>query len=131
LAESICTGLQLANFCQDVACDWDRGRVYLPQADCRRFGYDEAMFNRRECNDSFRQLLAHEVEQAEGWLRGGLPLPAKMPSGLQLPVALFIQGGLATLEAIRRQNFNVWKRRPTVSKLDKLRLLIRCWWRLP
>ena len=58
LADSICTGLQLANFCQDVARDWDRGRVYLPQAACRRFGYSEAMFARRECNDAFRQLLA-------------------------------------------------------------------------
>jgi squalene synthase HpnC len=131
LADSVCTGLQLANFCQDVSGDWDRGRIYLPQADCRRFGYDEAMFRRRECNDSFRRLLAAEVARAEGWLRGGLPLAAKMPRGLQLPVALFIQGGLATLEAIRRQNYDVWTRRPTVSRLDKLRLLVRCWWRLP
>ena len=108
LADSICTGLQLANFCQDVARDWDRGRIYLPQTDCRRFGYDEAMFARRECNDAFRQLLAAQVEQAEGWLRGGLPLAAKMPPGLRLPVALFVHGGLATLEAIRRQDYDVW-----------------------
>ena len=103
LSDSICTGLQLANFCQDVARDWDRGRIYLPQADCRRFGYDEAGFARRESNDAFRRLLAAQVEQAEGWLRGGLPLAAEMPPGLRLPVALFAAGGLATLEAIRRQ----------------------------
>ena len=57
LADSICTGLQLANFWQDVARDWDRGRVYLPQADCRRFGYDEASFARRECNEAFRRTV--------------------------------------------------------------------------
>ena len=49
------------------------------------------MFARRECNDAFRQLLAAQVEQAEGWLRGGLPLAAQMPPGLRLPVALFVQ----------------------------------------
>ncbi len=38
LSDAICTGLQLANFCQDVASDWDRGRVYLPETACRRFG---------------------------------------------------------------------------------------------
>ena len=130
LSDSICTGLQLANFCQDVARDWDRGRIYLPQADCRRFGYDEACFARRECNDAFRRLLAAQVEQAEGWLRAGLPLAAKMPQGLRLPVALFAAGGLATLEAIRRQRFDVWTRRPTVSRSEKLRLLIGCWWKL-
>ena len=122
LADSICTGLQLANFCQDVARDWDRGRIYLPQAACRRFGYDEAAFARREPSDAFRQLLAAQVDQAEGWLRAGLPLAAKMPAGLRLPVALFAAGGLATLEAIRRQNYDVWTKRPTVSKFEKLQL---------
>ena len=130
LADSICTGLQLANFCQDVARDWDRGRIYLPQAVCRRFGCDEASFARREPNDAFRRLLADQVEQAEGWLRRGLPLAATMPPGLRLPVALFVQGGLATLEAIRRQNYDVWTRRPTVSKWEKLRLVIGCWWKI-
>jgi squalene synthase HpnC len=131
LADSICTGLQLANFCQDVARDWDRGRIYLPQIACRRFGYDEAAFAQRRCNDAFRQLLAAQVDQAEGWLREGQPLAAMMSPGLQVPVALFVQGGFATLEAIRRQDYNVWTSRPTVTRLEKLRLLFRCWWRLP
>ncbi len=131
LSDSICTGLQLANFCQDVARDWDRGRVYLPQSVCCRFGFEEADFARHQCNDPFRRLLAFQVDQAEGCLRAGLPLPGQMSRGLQVPVALFIQGGLATLEAIRKQNYDVWTSRPTVSSLDKMRLLIRCWWRLP
>ncbi len=103
LSDSICTGLQLANFWQDVARDWDCGRVYLPQADCRRFGYDEACFARRECSDAFRQLLAQCIDDAESRLRAGSPLAMEMPKGLRLPVALFAAGGLATLEAIRRQ----------------------------
>jgi squalene synthase HpnC len=130
LSDSICTGLQLANFCQDVARDWDRGRIYLPRVVCRRFGFDEAAFVRRECTDAFRQLLAVEVDQAAGWLRAGAPLAERMPEGLQLPVALFAAGGLAVLEAIRRQQFDVWTRRPTVSRAEKLRLVIRTWWTL-
>ncbi len=93
MADSICTGLQLANFCQDVARDWDRGRVYLPQVTCRRFGYDDALFARRECNEAFRQLLKVHVDQAEGWLRAGQPLAAKMPLELQVPVALSFRAG--------------------------------------
>jgi phytoene/squalene synthetase len=122
--------LQLANFCQDVARDWDQGRIYLPLEECRRFGYDEAMFARRECNDAFRRLLASQVQFAEKLLGDGLPLAARMPQGLKLPVALFAQGGLAILEAIRRQNFDVWTHRPTVSKLKKLRLVLGAWWKL-
>jgi squalene synthase HpnC len=127
LSDAICSGLQWANFCQDVARDWDRGRIYLPQTDCRRCGYDETMFARRECNEPFRRLLASQVAFAENLLREGLPLADRMPPGLKRPVALFAQGGLAILEAVRRQDFDVWSRRPTVTKWKKLRLLIGCW----
>lgn len=130
LADCVCTGLQLANFCQDVANDWDRGRIYLTQAACRRFGYDEAMFARRECNPAFRRLLAEQVDQAEGWLRQGMSLANTMPPGWQLPVALFVRGGLAILEEIRHQDFDVWSRRPVVAKMEKLRLFAVCWWQL-
>jgi squalene synthase HpnC len=97
LADSICTGLQLANFWQDVAEDWDRGRVYLPLADCRKFGYDEGMFAGREFNENFQHLLEAEVDLAEGFLKRGLPLVGMMPRGLRLDVALFVHGGLAIL----------------------------------
>jgi squalene synthase HpnC len=130
LADSICTGLQLANFCQDVARDWDRGRIYLPLADCHQFGCSEAAFAAREPSDGFRQLLTVEVEQAEGYLQAGLPLVKIMPPELQLDIALFIHGGLAILQSIRRQNFDVWTKRPTVTKMEKLQLLAKCWWRL-
>jgi phytoene/squalene synthetase len=130
LSDSICSGLQIANFCQDVARDWDRGRIYLPLEECRRFGYDETMFARRECNDAFRRLLASQVQFAERLLGDGLPLAAQMPRGLKMPVALFAKGGLAILAAVRRQNYDVWVRRPTVSKLEKMRLMLGCWWKM-
>jgi len=130
LADYVCTGLQLANFCQDVVRDLDRGRIYLPQADCRRFGCDEAMLAQRQYTEPLGRLLAAEVEQAEGFLRRGLPLVGLVPPGLRLDVALFAHGGLAVLRAIRRRNYDVWSSRPAVSKTEKLRLLARCWWRL-
>lgn len=129
LADSVCTGLQLANFCQDVARDWERGRIYLPLADCHRYGYSESDFEKHACNEAFRRLLAAEVEQAEGFLHAGLPLVETLPSELQLDVALFIHGGLALLQAIRRRNYDVWTQRPTVAKMEKIGLLAKCWWR--
>jgi len=130
LADSVCTGLQLANFWQDVARDYDMDRIYLPAADRARFGYDEEMFARREVNEAFRRLMTAEVDLAEGHLRCGLPLVRWMPPELQLDVALFVHGGLAILRAIRGQNYDVWTSRPAVSKKTKLRLLWKCWWEL-
>ena len=39
LSDNICTALQLTNFWQDVAIDFSRDRIYLPQEDMARFGY--------------------------------------------------------------------------------------------
>jgi len=128
LSDAVCTGLQLANFCQDVALDWARGRVYLPQTHCRQFGYDAGMFARREYNEAFCRLLAAEVAEAEGWLRRGLPLVQHMPRWLRLDTALFIYGGLAILDAIRQVQYDVWNRRPVLSRWQKLRLAAWCWW---
>lgn len=130
LADSVCTGLQLANFCQDVALDWDRGRVYLPQVDCRRFGYDESMFAARQCNPALQRLLKVYVDHADGFLRGGWPLVGLLPYDLQLSVAAFVYGGLAILAAIRRQNYDVWTSRPRVTTWQKVRIAAGCWWRL-
>ena len=129
-SDSICTGLQLANFWQDVARDWDMGRLYLPLADCRKFGVEEGDIEAGSCSDDFRELLAFEVGRAEAFLQLGTPLIAKMPRPWRPSVALFVQGGMEILRAIRRQNYDVLSRRPTVSKWAKFRLIARCWWQV-
>ena len=128
-SDQICTGLQLANFWQDVADDWQRGRVYLPQESCRRFGYDETMFAQAAHNGAFQNLLAFEVQRAETFLHNGLPLLATLPRRLRFDVSLFAQGGLAILEKIRRIEYDVWHRRPQLTRWDKFRLACRAWLR--
>lgn len=129
LADAICTGLQLVNFCQDVARDWDKGRVYLPQSSLARAGYTDAMFARRESNEAFRRAMREEVDRAERYLRTGEELVERMPPDLAVDVALFVAGGLAVVRAIRKLNYDVWRTRPTISKTAQLRLLADCWWR--
>ena len=128
LSDSICTGLQLANFCQDVCRDYERGRIYLPQETCDAAGYTSEMFARRQFNAEFRRALAVEVERAESHLVAGWPLIARLPRDLQLDVTLFLLGGLSILSAVRRADYNVWASRPTVGKWRKLALLPRAWW---
>jgi len=53
LADKICTGLQLANFCQDVRVDWLKGRLYVPLDDCARFGYTEEDFESQNADRRF------------------------------------------------------------------------------
>jgi squalene synthase HpnC len=127
LSDQICTGLQLANFCQDVQRDWDRGRIYLPLDLCRRYDWNEAKFAAGRCDDEFRRLLAEIVDEAEALL-AGRPLAERVSRDLRLPVRVFAAGGLAILAAIRRARYDVWSRRPTVGRWTKLRLVAHAWW---
>jgi squalene synthase HpnC len=128
LSDAICTGLQLANFCQDVARDWDeRGRIYLPMALCRAEGYTEEHFARHEMNAAFRRVMKGEVERAERLLLEGLPLARRVPRELRVDVELFARGGLAILAAIRKLDYDVWATRPEVSRRQKLGLLLSAW----
>ncbi|MBW8886002.1 MAG: squalene synthase HpnC, partial [Planctomycetia bacterium] len=100
-SDSICTGLQLANFWQDVRRDYERGRIYLPQEICRRYGWDETHFATGKCDPQFRDLLQPLVAQADAMLAAGRPLIRQVSADLRLPVQLFIGGGQAILAAIR------------------------------
>jgi squalene synthase HpnC len=123
LADSICSGLQLANFWQDVKRDYERGRIYIPQDDCRCQGWDEARFAAGKCDAAFREILTPLVAQADEMLVAGQPLIDAVDRDLKLAVRLFIGGGRAILAAIRRSGYDVWSRRPTVGRLTKLRLV--------
>jgi squalene synthase HpnC len=123
LSDQICTALQLANFCQDVRRDYERGRIYLPQELCCPCGWDEAKFTAGKCNDEFRTLLKGLVDRADAMLLAGQPLSARVGRDLRLPVRVFVAGGRAILAAIRRARYDVWTSRPTVGRLTKLWLL--------
>jgi squalene synthase HpnC len=122
LSDSICTGLQLANFWQDVRRDYERGRIYIPQELCHLHGWDEAHFAAGKFDKYFRDLLKPVVDQADWMLAAGQPLLQGVSRELRVPLQLFIGGGRAILAAIRRNRYDVWSRRPTVSRLTKLRL---------
>jgi squalene synthase HpnC len=123
LSDSICTGLQLANFWQDVRRDYQRGRIYIPQEHCRRHGWNEGRFAAGKFDNDFRELLAALVAGADEMLIAGQPLIDSVHRDLQRAVRLFIGGGRAILAAIRRSGYDVWSRRPTVGRLTKIRLV--------
>jgi squalene synthase HpnC len=125
LADRTCTGLQLANFWQDVARDLAIGRVYLPREDRERFGYPDADLRALRFTPAFAGLLRFEVGRARALLVEGRALVGRMPGTLAVDVDLFSRGGLAVLDRIERQGYDVLTSRPRLGKLAKLGLLAR------
>ncbi|HEY8518372.1 MAG TPA: squalene synthase HpnC [Candidatus Binatia bacterium] len=123
LSDKICTGLQLANFWQDVSVDARKGRIYVPQEDLERFGVTAEDLLSGRFRPDVRNLLRFEVERARDLLTEGQQLADLVEPRLAREVRMFAGGGLAILRRIEEIDYDVLSRRPTLSKLDKLRLV--------
>jgi squalene synthase HpnC len=128
LADDICTALQLTNFWQDVARDYDIGRVYLPEEDLREFGYREADLAARRWTPEFRNLMRFEVQRTRDMFHRGLRLMDLVPPPVRIDVELFAKGGLAVLGKIERLGYNVWRRRPALARWEKAALTAGVVW---
>ncbi len=115
-SDSICSGLQLANFWQDVARDADIGRTYLPREDRVLFDYSDDDLAGRVTNGSFIRLMTFEVERAREFLEAGRPLVNDLRGRLQVDIDLFVRGGLQILDEIERIGYRVWEQRPVIGK---------------
>ncbi len=124
LSDEVCTGLQLANFWQDIARDYAIGRVYLPEEDRRRFHYSEADLEANHFTPAFAELMRFEVERARSYFARGSALLPLLPHKARIDVDLFIRGGQAILDAIACNGFDVWNARPEVTKWAKAKLLL-------
>jgi len=126
LSDRTCTALQLANFWQDVRRDIiERDRIYIPADSMHRFGVDEDQLRNGHCNDNYRNLIQFEVDRTEKLFEEGQALLPMLEPTVRRQVSLFGQGGRAVLQAIRRQNYDTLSKRPSISKMQKSRLVIR------
>jgi squalene synthase HpnC len=125
LSDYTCSALQLANFWQDVAVDYEKDRIYFPLADMRRFGVDEATIASRNFTPQFRDLMRYEVDYTRQMFAQGMPLIGRVDRELALDLDLFSRGGLEILHAIEQQDYNVLRARPSISKGRKIALMLR------
>ena len=126
LSDFTCTGLQLANFWQDINVDLQKNRVYLPLNLLDKHGYTvDKLFEGKE-DEHFRAVMREAVGVAEELFRKGLPLIKSLDRRLALDIDLFSRGGMKILEKIKQQNYNVLRRRPHISKVERAVLLMKC-----
>ena len=120
LSDSICTGLQLTEHCQDVAEDHAAGRVYLPLEDLGRFGCEVQELGASHASGPLRGVIAFEVQRARRLLDAGLPLLRELRGRPRLGVAGFVAGGRAALDAIEAAGYDVLAGAPRAGRRARL-----------
>jgi squalene synthase HpnC len=124
-SDAICTALQLINFWQDVAIDWEKQRVYLPQEDLQRFGISESAIAGGQCHDAWRALMAFQVERTRALMNSGADLALDLPGRFGWEIRLTVQGGLRILDKIDQARGDVFHHRPRLGGADWPLLLLR------
>jgi squalene synthase HpnC len=126
LSDATCSALQLANFWQDVASDYQqRGRIYLPLDAMERFGITEETIAAGQATPAFRELIKSQVTFAREMFEAGLPLIGMVDADLALDLDLFSRGGLEILKAIEKRDYDVLTARPAIARSTKIALALR------
>lgn len=117
-SDAICTGLQLANHWQDVAIDWRKRRIYLPQEDLDRFGVARSQIGEGRVDANWRALMAFQCARARTMLEAGRPLARRLPWRVGLELSAVVEGGLRIAKRIDAVGGDVFAKRPVLRKRD-------------
>jgi phytoene synthase len=125
LAEKCGIAFQLTNILRDIREDAERGRIYLPAEDLRRFGVGEEDLRSGNRSESFLRLMRFEAARARAYYDESMPLldlvhPRSRPS-LWALIAIYSR----LLERIEATNYDVFSRRVRLSSLEKSRILVQ------
>jgi squalene synthase HpnC len=125
LSDATCTALQLANFWQDVSCDLEKGRIYIPLDVATAQGLTESDIVARRFDDRYVRLMKDLIVRTRELFADGLPLAKMVEGRLSVDLEMFSRGGLAVLDAIESMGYDTLHQRPAISKLKQAALLGR------
>ena len=125
LAEKCGVAFQLTNILRDIKEDAERGRIYLPEEDLRRFGVSPADLRAGVRNAPFLRLMRFEAERARVYYSESQPLldliHPRSRQSLWALIAIYSR----LLERIEESNFDVFARRVRLPLWEKSWMVLR------
>ena len=125
LAEKCGIAFQLTNILRDVREDAERGRIYLPREDLRRFGVSGEDLSSGKHTEAFVRLMRFEAARAKSYYEESMPLldlvHPRSRSSLWALITIYSR----LLERIERTGYDVLSRRVRLSALEKSWILAR------
>jgi squalene synthase HpnC len=124
-SDAICSSLQLINFWQDVAIDWQNGRVYIPAEDLDRFHVTEDDIANARASERWSKLMAFECARSRSFMLSGAPLGRRLRGRVGLEIRATVQGGLRILDRIDAAQGDVFRKRPVLKAWDWVAIAAR------
>lgn len=120
---------QLTNFIRDVREDvLERDRIYIPRETLSAHGATLESIERLEFTPAVRDAVAAELQRTEARYRAGVAGIRHLPEDCQFPVLLAAVLYVDHHRLVRDQGYDVLSTRPSLSRWEKIRCLVRTWW---
>jgi phytoene synthase len=119
--------MQLTNILRDLKEDSGRDRIYIPLDEMARFGYSEGALKRGVINDSFRGLIAFQVERARGYYASSSRLFSLVSAESRACPRVLHAAYRAILDRIESSGYDVFSRRIGLSAAEKLMIAGKLW----
>jgi squalene synthase HpnC len=124
-SDAICSALQLINFLQDVAIDYDKNRIYLPQDELAQYHISEAQIGRHDSSGAWSPFMLMQIERTRKLLQAGAPLGKVLKGRIGLELRMIIMGGSTVLEKLHHVRGDIYQQRPVLVPRDWLNMLYR------
>jgi phytoene synthase len=119
-SDEVCTALQLTNFWQDLAIDWRRGRLYVPELVWRAAGADPVDLDRGMVTPAWQQALRECAAVTEQCFQRGWPVCDVVPGRLRYELRATWLGGTRILRKLAAARFDIVQHRPTLGAADAI-----------
>lgn len=124
-SDAICTALQLINFYQDLAQDFDENnRIYIPSDEMAEYDVTVDHFRDKISDSNMIQLMEFQINRARQMLLSGYKLGKILPGRMGYEMRLVIEAGLAICKKLMKHNNNIFAR-PRLSRLDGISIALR------
>lgn len=124
-SDAICSSLQLINFLQDIAIDYRKDRIYLPQDELAAHHVSEAQIAQGDPRGLWHMMMHKQIERTRKLLQAGAPLGRQLKGRIGLELRVTIRGGEAILRKLHADPGCVFHNRPVLTKKDWLIMLGR------
>ncbi|PKO46385.1 MAG: squalene synthase HpnC [Betaproteobacteria bacterium HGW-Betaproteobacteria-22] len=127
LSNNICTALQLINFLQDIAVDFNKNdgkqRIYMSQDELSAFGISEQRLKNhvnltQAADDHWQQFMHFNLRRAHALLLAGKPLGHRLKGRIGFEMRLIVAGGERIIYKISQINGDIFSHRPKINYWD-------------
>jgi len=118
LSDALCSSLQLINFYQDMAQDYDENnRIYIPQDEIRAAFVNDTYFKNRITDGPMILMMRKQFQRANKLLNAGAPLGKNLKGFFGLEIRMITAGGSRILQKLDQQDDDMFSR-PRLSLAD-------------